>query len=198
MIETERGRKRELIFHFYSITKCGSWEGTHKAQALLSPVEKNGHSSSNNTPVHCVLFPQLFHNTEWVPKKLQQSTYVLQNFLFQIWNFSPSHCIVQFLQWLSCYSGLSVIFSHLNPAVTKLIMAISPTLICIYKSLLDDLQKCLFFSVAFIWFGEGEDTFLLWPHQFRYLNKMIARKFSSGPTFVSKPIFSCIHFYLRA
>ena len=40
MIETERGRKRELIFHFYSIIKCGSWEGTHKAQALLSPVER--------------------------------------------------------------------------------------------------------------------------------------------------------------
>lgn len=197
--DRDRERQKERV-DFLLLLNNKVWQlgGYSQSPGSLKPCWENSHSFSNITPVHCVLFPQLFHKTEWVPKKLQQSAYILQNFLFQTWNFSSSHCIVQFLQWMSCYSDLSVIFSHLNPAVTKLIMAISLTLIWIYKSLLDDLQKCLFFSVVFIWFGEGKDAFLLCPHHFRSLNKMTARKLSSGPTFVSKPIFSFIHFYLRA
>ena len=198
--ESDRDRERQKERADFPMLNSKVWQlgGYSWSPASLQPGWKNSHSFSNITPVHCVLFPRLFHNTKWVPKKLQQSTYIPQNFLFQIWSFSFSHCIVHFLQWMSWYVDLSVIFSHLHPAVTKLIMVISLTLIWIYKSLLDAFQTCLFFSVVFIWFGEEEDPFLLCPHQIRSLNKMTARKLSSGPTFISKPMFSFIHFYLRA
>lgn len=70
LIETERGRKRELVFHFSSITKCGSWDGAHKTQLLLNPAERTATVFNIITQVHCVFFPQIFHSVKQVPKKL--------------------------------------------------------------------------------------------------------------------------------
>lgn len=128
----QRGR-RELIFHFYSITKCGSWEGVLTKLSSLKPYWKKWPQFHALSHLYTVSY-FLSYSTILIPKKLQQSTYVLQNFLFSKYETFLSYCIVQFCSIHPAGWSLCDLF-HLNPAVTKLIMAISLTLICISKSL---------------------------------------------------------------
>lgn len=95
--DRDRERQKERV-DFLLLLNNKVWQlgGYSQSPGSLKPCWKNSHSFSNITPVHCVLFPPLFHKTEWVPKKFNSQSIYSKISYFKYETFLPVTALCSF------------------------------------------------------------------------------------------------------